>query len=87
MNAIARTFIAIALAAPVRRHPPAPGKLTLESRVARFLAHPVTGPLFARAADGAIELGYDEWGGTTGAGLGNEWHLGYSNAVSVSNIL
>jgi beta-glucosidase len=43
----------IALTAPVRRHPPAPGKLTLESRVAEFLAHPVTGPLFARAADGA----------------------------------
>ena len=43
----------IALTAAVRRHPPAPGKLTLESRVAEFLAHPVTGPLFARAADGA----------------------------------
>ncbi|MFM9877013.1 MAG: glycoside hydrolase family 3 C-terminal domain-containing protein [Rhodoglobus sp.] len=43
----------IALSAAVRRHPPAAGKLTLESRVAEFLEHPVTGPLFARAAKGA----------------------------------
>jgi len=43
----------IALSAPVRLHRPAPGKLTLESRVSEFLEHPVTGPLFARAADGA----------------------------------
>ena len=33
-----------------------------------------------RAARGARELGNDEWGGTTGAGLRDKWHLGYSNA-------
>jgi hypothetical protein len=32
-------------------------------------------------------LGDDEWGGTTGAGLRDKWHLGYSNAASVANIL
>ena len=42
---------------------------------------------YARAARRAGELGDDEWGGTTGAGLGNKWHLGYSNVASVANIL
>ncbi len=49
----------IALDAPVRMpQPPAP-RLSLDSRVEEFLAHPVTGPLFARAANGAEEGGTD----------------------------
>jgi hypothetical protein len=32
-------------------------------------------------------LGDNEWGGTTGAGLRNKWHLGYSNAAILANIL
>jgi len=41
----------------------------------------------ARAADSAIELGYDKWGRTTGAGLGDKWHLGYSNARILAKLL
>jgi hypothetical protein len=44
-------------------------------------------PDYACTADGAIELCDDQWGGTTGAGLGNKWHLGYSNVVIIANIL
>jgi hypothetical protein len=41
----------------------------------------------ACAAGSAVELRYDKWGGTTGAGLGDKWHLGYSNKASLANIL
>jgi hypothetical protein len=30
-------------------------------------------------------LGYNEWGGTTRAGLGDKWHLGYSNTAILAN--
>jgi beta-glucosidase len=42
----------IVVAAPVDLPAPRAARLTLDSRVAEFLAHPVTGPLFARAAAG-----------------------------------
>lgn len=45
----------IVLSAVVTRRGPAPGKLTLDSSVAELLAHPVTGPIFARAVRGADE--------------------------------
>jgi hypothetical protein len=41
----------------------------------------------ARAAHRAIKLGDDQRGRTTGAGLGNKWHLGYSNGDSVAGFL
>lgn len=48
----------IALVHPVNLRGPAPGKLTLESRVSDFLEHPVTGPLLARASrDAGLEGG------------------------------
>jgi beta-glucosidase len=45
----------------VRMPPPKPAKLTLESSVADFLAHPVTGPILQRTANrqGAEEGGTD----------------------------
>jgi beta-glucosidase len=43
----------IALTQAVTRRAPAVGMLTLDSRVAEFLVHPVTGPLLARAAGSA----------------------------------
>ncbi len=43
----------ISLTRPVTRLAPAAGTLTLDSRVADFLDHPVTGPLLARAAGNA----------------------------------
>jgi beta-glucosidase len=51
----------IELTAGVSQQGPPPGKLTLDSRVSEFLAHPVTGPIFATAAkragvDGASNL-------------------------------
>ena len=41
----------------------------------------------ACAAHGAIQLGDNEWGRTTRAGLGDKWHLGYSNGGSLANFL
>jgi hypothetical protein len=40
-----------------------------------------------RAAYGAVKLGDDKRRRTTGAGLRDKWHLGYSNAASLANIL
>ena len=40
----------ILASAPLELPAPRPGRLTLDSRVADFLDHPVTGPIFARAA-------------------------------------
>jgi beta-glucosidase len=45
----------IALSAPVTLPAPKPARLTLDSRVADFLDHPVTGPLLAKAAADAAE--------------------------------
>jgi beta-glucosidase len=57
---IGRSASDIELARTVYRRGPKPAKLTLESRVSEFLAHPVTGPIMARAAgrasDGAASL-------------------------------
>ena len=45
----------VAASATVTRRSPRPGPLTLDSRIADFLSHPVTGPILARAAGGAAE--------------------------------
>ena len=45
----------IAQSAPVRLHAPKPGRLSLDSRVSEFLAHPVTGPILSRAAGEATD--------------------------------
>ncbi len=47
----------IAVSHAVTRPAPAAGTLTLDSRVAEFLEHPVTGPLLARAAAAAAVEG------------------------------
>ena len=47
---IGRSAHDIVASAPVELAAPRSGRLTLDSRVADFLAHPVTGPLLARAA-------------------------------------
>jgi hypothetical protein len=39
------------------------------------------------AAYRAIQLCDDEGRGTTGAGLGDKWHLGYSNDASLARFL
>ncbi len=45
----------IALSATVTLRGPKPGPLTLDSSIADFLSHPVTGPILSRAAGGAAE--------------------------------
>jgi beta-glucosidase len=45
----------IAQSAAVHLRGPKPGRLTLDSRVSEFLAHPVTGPILARAAGDATD--------------------------------
>jgi hypothetical protein len=40
----------------------------------------------ACTANGAIELCHDEWRGATGTGLGDKWHVGYSNAGMIAKI-
>ncbi|MCU1580166.1 MAG: bglB [Rhodoglobus sp.] len=45
----------IAQSAVVHLRAPKPGRLTLDSRVSEFLAHPVTGPILARAAGDATD--------------------------------
>lgn len=47
---VGRSAHDIVLAAPVELPAPRAGRLTLDSRVADFLDHPVTGPIFAKAA-------------------------------------
>ena len=60
--AIGRSAHDMVLSATVRLRGPKPGPLTLDSRIAEFLKHPVTGPILARAADGAASR---EEGGTS----------------------
>jgi beta-glucosidase len=45
---VGRSAHDIVLSASVDLPAPRPGRLTLDSRVAEFLSHPVTGPIFAR---------------------------------------
>ncbi len=47
---IGRSASDIVLAAPVRKRAPKPAPLTIESTVAEFLAHPVTGRILERSA-------------------------------------
>jgi beta-glucosidase len=58
---VGRSASDIVLRGTVRMPQPKPGRLTLESSVADFLAHPVTGPILARTArqQGAEEGGTD----------------------------
>jgi len=57
---VGRSASDIVLTRTVHRRGPKPAKLTLDSRVSEFLAHPVTGPIMSRAAgrtsDGAASL-------------------------------
>jgi beta-glucosidase len=82
----------IVLATAVRRRGPTPAELTMDSPLSDFLAHPVTGPILARAARGVNGGGADPLAMVAGIPLwrmarfpGAEGLLGLRRLLPIAN--